>query len=157
MRKWTIIDTMIVVVVAVAAIVGVKVLGGTDKGNSNMKESKVEFLVLANDKEKGFVDSITPGDDIIISLSGKDSGVVKKVEALPANILTFDNIKGEYINNENDEKEDAYICIEAECTEDERNIIIGETIIKVGSYIAVRGKGFATEGHIVKINVGGEE
>lgn len=154
MRKWTIIDTIIVVVIAIAVTAGVVLLGGGKK--SVGEKSKVEILVLATDKEKGFSDSIKVGEEIIISLSEKDTGVVKKVESSPSKLLTFNDTEGIYYNNEQEDKEDSYIYIEAECVEDDHSVVVGETILKVGSYIAVRGKGYATEGHIVALNVGGE-
>ena len=81
---------------------------------------------------------------------------MKKVEAKPAQMLTFDNINGLYYNNELDGKEDSYIYIEAECNENDFALSVGESVLKVGSYISVRGKGYATEGHIVAITAGGD-
>ena len=130
-----------------------KFLAGSNSGG---EKSKVEFVVLADKKEAVFSDSVTVGEKITISLSGKDSGVVKKVEAKPSKLLTFDNINGMYYNNELEDKEDSYIYIEAECNENDLAVSVGESVLKVGSYISVRGKGYATEGHIVAITMGGE-
>lgn len=154
MRKWTIIDTLIVAAVVVVAIVGVKILGTTSGGG---EKSKAEIVVLADSKETGFADAVKVGESITISLNEKDSGTVTKVESEPAKVLTFDSVNGVYHNSSVDAKEDVYIYIEADCSVNERAITVGETVVKVGEYTSVRGKGYATECHIVGVTVRGED
>ena len=155
MRKWTIVDTIIVAVVAFVAIIGAVILTGGSSGNG--VKSKVDFTVLADSKELGFSNAIKPGDEVVINLSTEDKAVVKKVEAAPSKILTFNSNDGIYSNRENDKKEDVFITLEADADEDDISIVTGETIIRVGAYTVVKGKGYATEGHIVEIKAGGED
>jgi len=154
MRKWTIIDTLIVAAVVVVAIVGVKILGGKASGT---EMTTAQVVVLADNKNIGFSEAVKIEEWAAISLSEQDGGIVKAVKAQPSKLTALDSINGVYNNVEIPQKEDVYIYIDVECAQNERAITVGETVIKVGENISVRGKGYATEGHIVEINVGGEE
>ena len=154
MRKWTIIDTLIVAAVVVVAVVGVKILGGKA---SDTKKTTAQVVVLADDKNIGFSEAVKIDEWAAISLSEQDGGIVKDVKFQPSKLTALDSINGVYNNVEIPDKEDVYIYMDVECTQNERAITVGETVIKVGENISVRGKGYATEGHIVEINIGGEE
>ena len=153
--KWTIIDTLIVIAVVVVAVVGVKMLGITS--SSNTETVKREIVIMATDKDTGFADAVRVNERATISLTAKDGGIVTRVESEPNVIMTFDAINGTYQNVENEAKEDVYIYVDVECEEDEKAIKVGGTIVRVGEAISIRGKGYATQGHIVQINDGGDK
>ena len=154
MRKWTIIDTLIVAAVVIVAIIGVKMLGGKASGT---EKTTAQIVVLADNKNIGFSEAVKIDEWAAISLSEQDGGVVRDVKAQPSKLTALDSINGVYNNVEIPEKEDVYIYIDVECTQNERAITVGKTVVKVGENISVRGKGYATEGHIVEINAGGME
>ena len=150
MKKWTLIDTLIVLVVAAAAVVGAKMLAPSviDGGNNQ----KVEFTVLLTDKEKGFHEAFGEGDKVTLSLTEKDGGVIKSVTAAETNQMVYNSMTGEYSNIINPDKEDISIVIEADCLVNDAVIKTGDTAIKVGVDIPVRGKGYATSGYIIDVN-----
>ena len=149
MKKWTIVDTLIVIV-AVAAIAVLWVMFG---GSSVKTESQsVEFTVMISDREKGLADTMSSGDKVTLSLTEKDGGVIKDVKAEPSMIMVYDGIEGVYRNEVNEEREDIYVTVTADCEVSERAIKTGDTMIKVGANIPIRGKGYATNGYIIEIN-----
>ena len=154
MRKWTLIDTLIVVVLIAGAAVGVKVLGS---GAAATEKSKVEVVVMASSKDKGFAEAVRIGEKATLSLTEKDGGIVTEVKAEPTVSMTFDSINGTYQNVSNEEKEDVYIYVEADCDVSDKYIKTGGTVIRVGEKISVRGKGYATEGYVVEIHEGGDK
>lgn len=153
MRKWTIIDTIIVLIVAVVVAAGVKVFMD---GTVEEETGKVEIVVLADNKEIGFADAVKVGEPITISLSEKDSGVVTKVDTKASTLTSFNSAKGIYYEKSLNSKEDVYIYIEADCIVNDKAVRVGDTVLKVGEFTSVRGKGYATECHIVGVNPGGE-
>ena len=108
MRKWTIIDTLIVAAVAVVAIVGVKMFSTTA---SETKTTTVEVVVLADNKEVGFSNAVKIGEEIAISLSEKDGGIVTNVVSEPSKMMALDTANGVYNNAEVPGKDDVYIYI----------------------------------------------
>lgn len=147
--KWTIIDT-IIVIVAAAALAIVWVMFGPNLANKQTDET-VEFTVMIQDREKGLAETMKSGDKVTLSLTEKDGGIIKSVETQPTVVMVYDSIEGVYRNEVNDEKEDIYIKVEAECKVGDLAIQTGDTKIKVGQDIPIRGKGYATNGYIIEI------
>lgn len=148
--KWSGIDTLIVIVV-IAAVAVLALMFGPKVGESTEK-SKVEFTVMLASKEPELADAITEGAKATISLTEKDGGVVKAVRSEKAEQMTFNSIDGTYSHTEAEGKVDIYVTIEANCDINEKYIKTGDTAIKVGAEIPVRGKGFAAMGFVVGIN-----
>lgn len=149
MKKWTIIDTLIVIV-AVAAIAVLWMMFG---GSSVKTEAQqVEFTVMISDREKGLADTMSAGDKVTLSFMEKDGGVIKDVKTEPSTIMVYDGIEGVYRNEINQEREDIYVTVTADCEVSERAIKTGDTMIKVGMNVPIRGKGYATSGYIIEIN-----
>ena len=149
-NKWTIIDTLIVLIVAAAAAFGaIKVLPsvGTDS-----KKQNVEFTVLIQNKDQALADAIKTGARATLSLTEKDGGTVKDVRSEKSQQMTFNSIDGTYSNVEVDNKVDIYVTVDADCVISEKAIKTGDTAIKVGAEIPVRGQGFATSGFVIDIN-----
>lgn len=149
-KKWTWIDTVIVLIIAVAFVVaGMKILPMV---SGKAENEKVEFTVMIQNKDKEVADAIEPGVKATLSLTEKDGGIIKNVKSEPSKQMTFNSIDGSYSNIEVDNKVDIYVTIEADCTISEKAIKTGGTAIKVGAEIPVRGKGFATSGFVIDIN-----
>ena len=149
-KKWTIIDTLIVLIVAAAAVIGAAKL--LPSANSGAQKDKVEFTVLIQNKEQTLADAIKPGAKATLSLTEKDGGVVKDVKSEVSKQMTFNSIDGTYSNVEAEGKVDIYVTVEADCKITEKYIKTGDTAIKVGAEIPVRGQGFATSGYVIEIN-----
>lgn len=148
--KWTIIDTIIVLVVLAAlAVVFVKFGPNLTKKASN---EKVSFTVMLQSREPELVEAMAVGDSVTLSLTEKDGGVITDIQSEPATQLSFNSIEGEYTNETVDSRVDAYVTIEADCEVTDEYIKTGDTLIKVGVDIPVRGKGYATSGYVIKIN-----
>lgn len=149
-KKWTIIDTLIVLVAAAVVVAaGIKVM---PKIGSNGEKSKVEFTVLIQNKEEELAAAIKPGAKATLSLTEKDGGIVKDVKSETATQMTFNSIDGTYSNIEAEGKVDIYVTVEADCAITDKYIKTGDTAIKVGAEIPVRGQGFATSGYVISIN-----
>ncbi len=149
-KKWTVIDTLIVLVLAGAVGVGAAKVVPSMFGNT--EKENVEFTVLIQNREQELADAITPGTKATLSLTEKDGGIVKEVKSEPATQMTFNSIDGTYSNVEVEGKVDIYVTIDADCEISDKAIKTGDTAIKVGTDIPVRGKGFATSGYVIDIN-----
>ena len=149
-KKWTIIDTLIVLIVAVAAVIGATKL--LPSVNSGAQKSKVEFTVLIQNREPALADAIKPGVKATLSLTEKDGGIIKDVKSEVSNQMTFNSIDGTYSNVDVEGKVDIYVTVEADCDITDKYIKTGDTAIKVGTDIPVRGQGFATSGYVIEIN-----
>lgn len=146
----TAIDVIIILVlIAVIAIGAIKIvpsmLGGEEK-------EKVNFTVIIQNKDSDFADAVTVGDDVTVSLTEKDGGIVKNVEAKPAEAMVYNSIDGSYSNEAIEGKYDVYVTIEAEADVNDLSIKTGGTALKVGAEIPVRGKGYASSGYIIEID-----
>lgn len=149
-KKWTIIDTIIVLIVAAAAVVGgMKLMPSIGSGE---EKDTVEFTVLIQNRESALADAIKPGVKATLSLTEKDGGIIKDVRSEVSKQMTFNSIDGAYENVEVEGKVDIYVTVEAECSITDKYIKTGDTAIKVGADIPVRGQGFATSGFIIEIN-----
>ena len=149
-KKWTIIDTIIVLIIAAAAVVGGMKLMPSLISSSEKK--MVECTVLIQNKEPELAEAIKPGAKATLSLTEKDGGIVKDVRSEVSNQMTFNSIAGTYENVEAEGKVDIYVTVEAECDITDKYIKTGDTAIKVGAEIPVRGQGFATSGFVIEIN-----
>ena len=150
MKKWTFIDTLIVIVVLAAAVLAaVKVLpsklGSAEKKN-------VEFTVMIQNKDIELADAMSPGAKATLSLTEKDGGVIKDVKAETATQMTFNSIEGTYDEVPVEGKVDIFVTVTADCELTDKYIKTGGTAIKVGGEIPVRGQGFATSGFVIGIN-----
>ena len=149
-KKWTIIDTIIVLIIAAVAIAGgMKLMPSLING---AEKKTVEFTVLIQNREPELADAIKPGAKATLSYTEKDGGIIKDVRSEVANQMTFNSIDGVYENIDVEGKVDIYITIEAGCNITDKYIKTGDTAIKVGADIPIRGQGFATVGFIIEIN-----
>lgn len=148
--KFTVVDALIILAVLAVIVVGAKkllpdMLNGSEEG-------KVDFTVLIQKEDMGFADAITVGDNVTVSLTEKDGGIVKDVKAEPAVTLAYNSIDGTYANEIIEGKYDIYITIEADASISDLAVKTGGTAVKVGAEIPVRGKGYASMGYVIDIN-----
>ncbi len=147
--KWTLIDTLIVVLVIVAGVALVNVFG-RDQGKGETKT--IEAVVLLAKEDTEVKDAIKVGDEITVSLTEKDSGTLKDVRVEPATAMSFNAIDGKYAIEPIDGKVDIYATVELDVTENDLAFTCGSTVVKVGEKTPFRSKGYALEGYVVQIN-----
>ena len=148
--KFTVVDAVIIVVVLAALLVGASKLMPSLMAGS--EKEKVDFTVLIQKEDMTFADAITVGDRVTISLTEKDGGIVKAVEAQPAKTLAYNSIDGTYANETIEGKYDVYVTVEADMEINDLALKAGGTAVKVGAEIPVRGKGYASMGYVIEIN-----
>lgn len=147
--KFTVIDFIIILVLLAAVVFGAtKLLPSLGKS----EKETTEFTVMVQKADNDFAEAINAGDNITISLTEKDGGVVKDVRSEPAMTMAYNSIDGTYAKQEIPGKRDVYITIEAQTDVSDLAIKTGGTAVKVGSEIPVRGKGYASMGYIIEIN-----
>ena len=148
-KKWTVIDTLIVIAVIIVGVVLFKVFGGSvDTGD----KTTIQAVVLLAGEEPQVADAIAEGDKITVSLTEKDAGVLKKKEVKDAEKMVFNSIDGEYRTTNIEGKVDIYATVELEVTESDLAYSTGSTFVKVGEKMPFRGKGYALEGYVIEIN-----
>ncbi len=149
--RFTIIDLLIILVVIAAIIFGaVKIFPGLfSKGG---EQSTVEFTVMVTGKDEGFSQMIHTGDVVSLSYEEKDSGVVTNVRTEPATTMTYDSIDGQYNIANVEGQEDIYITVQADAVVSDLVVKTGETAVKVGKEMPIRGKGYVTSGFVVSMN-----
>lgn len=147
--KFTVVDLIIILVVLAAVAFGaIKILPSF----MDSKKETVSFTVMIQKQDLDFADAIKVGDNVTISLTEKDGGVVKDVRTEEAVAMAFNSIDGTYSNEVIEGKYDVYVTIEAQTDVSELAIKAGGTPVKVGAEIPVRGKGYASTGYVIVID-----
>ena len=147
-KKWTFVDTLIVILVVVAGVALVKVFG-TPKSAGDTKT--VDAVVLLAKEDREVADAINKGDAITVSLTEKDTGTLKDIEVKDAETLVYNSIDGKYVIEPVEGKVDIYATIELDVKENDYAFTSGSTVLKVGEKLPFRGKGYALEGYIISI------
>ena len=141
-----ILSVVLAVVIAAAAyVLGPKFFKKADK------ETAV-FTVMLSEKEPEYGNAIKKGDKVTISFTEKDGGVVKDVRVEQAKKQAYNSIDGTYSMEPVENKVDVYVTIEAEATASDTAVKTGDTALKVGTEVPVRGKGYAAMGYIITLN-----
>ena len=148
--KFTVIDAVIIIIILAALAVGVKKILPSVLKPAN--QEKITFTVMLSGKDESFAEAINVGDNVTISLTEKDGGIVKDVRVEPAQSIAYNSVEGTYANEVIEGKDDVYVTIEADVTVTDLAFKAGGTPIKVGSDIPVRGKGYASSGYVIEIN-----
>lgn len=147
--KFTVIDAIIILVVIAVAAIGIKTFLPGIMNTS--QEEKVDFTVMLQKEDRGFAEAINIGDNVTVSLTEKDGGIIKEVKAEPAMTLAYNSIEGTYSNEVIEGKYDVYVTIEADANVSDLAVKTGGTAVKVGAEIPVRGKGYASMGYVISI------
>lgn len=147
-KKWTFVDTLIIILIVVAGVGLFKVFG-TEKATGDTKTAEAVVLISKADKEAA--DAIVKGDVITISLTEKDTAVLKDIDVKDAETMVFNAIDGKYAIEKIEDKVDIYATIELDVTENDYAFKSGSTVIKVGGKLPFRGKGYALEGYVISI------
>lgn len=153
-KKWTVIDTLIVIAVIAAGVFAVKMFSTATVGGEG---KTIQATVLLARQEKTVADAINAGDKITVSLTEKDSGILKSIDVQDARTMVYNAIDGEYVNENVEGMVDIYATVELDVTETELAYTTGSTFVKVGEKMPFRGKGYALEGFVISIDEQGKE
>ena len=153
-KKWTVIDTLIVIAVIAAGVFAVKMFGTAVTGGEN---KTIQATVLLSKQEETVAEAISVGDKITVSLTEKDAGILKDIEIKEAVTMVYNSIEGVYVNEPIEGMVDIYATVELDVTETDFAYTTGSTFVKVGEKMPFRGKGYALEGFIIGVNEQGKE
>lgn len=147
-RKWTLIDTLIVIIAAAACLAGYRMFGTKTGGG---EKTRIRVQVMITNQEQSLADAMTIGDTVTVSLTEKDSGTLTELRTEPAETMVYDAINGEYKNSSIEGRTDIYATVDLDVTENDYVFTAGSTILQVGTKLPFRGKGYAAEGYIITI------
>ncbi len=147
-KKFTFIDVLIVIVliaaIAICAVMFLPRLGASES-------AEAEFTVLVSSQDPEVAEAMSVGDTVTLSYTDKDSGTVTDVRTELAESMTFDSINGEYRLEDVEGKVDIYVTVKADVSVSDTYIKAGDTIIRVGSKIPLRGKGYVASGYVIEL------
>lgn len=149
-HRFTIFDAIFMVLIAAVLALAAYMLivsPAKDKGTPHQLEFVVEMPTTTYD----ISELVKVGDKV--SLLGKDSATVTKVEAKAARKLVLDSISGKYKYSIVPEKFDVLVTLTGDAVETEREIAIGSTPIRIGSTMSVEGRGYSINGAVIDMEL----
>lgn len=152
-KKWTLIDTIIVIAVVAAGVIvfnmfNTKTIGG-DK-------TSISAVVLMQNQDPSIAEAMTVGDSVTVSLTEKDGGTLTDLRAEQATTMSYNAIEGKYVMADIEGRVDIYATVEMDVSETDYAFTAGSTIVQVGTELPFRGKGYATEGFVIDIKEGAD-
>lgn len=148
--KFTAVDAVIILVAVLVLVVGAMKLA--PRFMNKTTGDAVDCKILISSAEPQLGEAIKVGDEVTLSLTEKDGGVVKDVVVRPAEKIAFDSIKGEYVKQEIDNKCDIEVTVSVQANISDTAVTVGSTVLKVGAETPVRGKGYAAMGYAIELN-----
>ena len=160
--KFNIIDFLIVLVVVLVAVAGVYILGNKSETVVSSEKTKVyvtiEELSVDEATKNFYMESAKEGDNITMGIREKTTGILRKIEAVPATDNYNNPETGEIEVLKKADRYDLKFTFETEFEETDRDFLIGTDKIKIGKELNFSGKGYSGYGNVVVIKkVGGEE
>lgn len=151
------IDLIIILVVAAIIAVGVYMVmpkgGSSDSADSGDKNVKAIIEIEFMKKDEYLTELPKVGDSVTIGVKEKMPAVVTKVEARPAEEVSYDLNVGSASWQEIPNKYDIYVTMEADAVETKNQININGSPIRIGDSDAVRAKGWAGHGFVTKLDI----
>lgn len=148
-RKFTIFDCIIGLVIVAIIIATAYVLVISPAQKSGVQK-QLSFVVEVQTTTLDVLDLVKAGDTV--TLSGQSEATIKNVHFSPAKKLVLDQTTGEYKISVVPEKFDLYATVTAPATETDKDISVGNKPVKVGSKIALEGRGYSINGAILKMD-----
>lgn len=137
MKKFNVIDIIIVVVLLGAVCAGF-LLGGGSKAD----DGKTKLITLEiPEKREGFSENVVIGDKATDKVEKKEIGIVTAVEVKPCEKNSYDRDNGGIVKTAIPMRENVYVTIETDA----------DTEIEVGKSLSIITKHFAGAGYVVGI------
>ena len=145
-----ILDIIIILVILVAGIISYSLMN-----NGNIVETANTTKVVYNIKATSCLPEVEKylevGSTVYDSLKNYKIGNILEYKVEPNEVLVPDLHSGTVKKNVREDRIDIMLTIEANATESEKLISVGDYELKVGQEAYVRGKGYAFSGYIVSI------
>lgn len=155
--RFNIFDLLILLLVA-AVGVGVLALrnraAGTETGRETVPmRCTVEFVRAAH----GMSEALHVGDSVYRSTDGTYIGKLVDFTAVPHREIEYSALAGAFVAYDYRETDDLYMTIEGDCYATEREVMFGSVPVRIGSELAVKGRGYAKVGYVVGLDRMGAE
>ncbi len=137
MKKFNVIDIIIVVALVAAVCAGFLLTGGSDVADDATKLITVEIP----EKREGFSENVVIGDKAIDKVEKNELGVVTAVEVKPCEKNSYDRDNGGIVKTAIPMRENVYVTIETDA----------DTEIEVGKSLSVITKHFSGAGYVVGV------
>lgn len=150
--RFSIIDVVIVLVVAAALAVCAKVVlpGSVAVGD----KSNVGFTVLATKTDSGISELINVGEDVRISFAEQAYATVLDISEEPCREWEYFMPESRYKQNTIEGKSDIKVRLSCEADITDTGISANNVPIRIGESVIVHGKGCTLQGYIVEIDDG---
>ncbi len=149
-KKINLLDIVIILLAIIVGIFGYRFMKRTDNIESD-SSTKVVYQVMASSVIPEVGDMIEIGG--LLYDSGKNSclGTITNKEVKPSTRMDTNRETGEFVQTEVTDKVDIILTVEVNAKVTNQNIETGDFIIKVGNKADVKGKGYAMNGYVIKI------
>lgn len=141
MKKFNVIDIIIVVALIAAICAGFLVAGGGESEDNAIKLITLEIP----EKTEGFSENVVIGDKVTDKVEKNVLGVVTAVEVKPCEKNSYDRDNGGIVHTAIPMRENVYVTIETDA----------DTEIEVGKSLSVITKHFAGAGYVVGVEYEG--
>lgn len=148
--KFTVFDILLVLII-IAAIGYVAYTLIFAPLSTKGEDIKVEFTVEMPITSEQIASLVQVGDTVTIA--GKPSGTVTKVEYPPALKLGLDALDGVFKLSPVPNKYDLRVTVVADGTETDKEVRAAGTVVRVGATLSVEGRGYAITGTVLMLNV----
>ena len=151
MKKFGILDVIIIILVIIMGFIGFKVISG--KSATPIKKQEISYTLEIRGAEKNLVDAIQKDDILYNSTNNSIYGTITNVSVQPATEITTNINTGKLKVFTYNDKYDIYIDIKGEADNvDDKNITIAEEKLKIGSLAHISSDKYTGSGYIVKID-----
>lgn len=154
-RLFNIVDIIIILLVIAAGIVGAKLfLGGGTEGGAAANTKTYSYVVTGYGVVEETVKFPKIGGKAFDSSTSAYLGTVTEVTSEPYTETMYNRDTEKYEKVPVTGYSNLSVTIEGSGTETEKDIIVEGTVVKVGSLLNVKGKGYAFSGVIMEVRDG---
>lgn len=157
-EKVSIIDLMIVLVVALASVFLYSfIFGGTPVTETDQVKEKITYTVEFQKVNEAFGQMPETGGPVYNSSKSYFIGNIVSSQTMPYVAAVENYQDGSFELAEHEGLYTVLLTIEGAADVDPYGLMVGRQTIKIGERVPVKGKGFASYGYIVDINREGQE
>lgn len=154
-KRLNIFDVVVIIVI-VAALIGLLVYMGTSSNNEEIKiGDTVTYVLEIGSTDEWVANAISVGDDLVDATTKNNLGTVTGVEIHPSEELSLNYDIGEYTITTIPDKYKVLLTMEANITESASDILVeGELSIKVSDTFSLLGPGYSATASVINISRG---
>lgn len=156
--KVSLLDVLIVAVVAAVAVIGYQMLFGNQTTSTGEEGRKtIRYTVEMREVRATILDMPEEGGAAFNSSRNYHIGNIHSWRSEPYQEAVPNYDEGTYEWVERSDEYLLYLTIEAQAVVSDFGISVGQQVIRIGDEIPVKGKGFASLAYIVGIDIEGED